>query len=120
MPKIFDSHTHVQFPQFDQDRAEVIKRAFNQKIWMINAGADSKSSQQAVELAEKYPQGIYAAVGQHPTEREEFNYEFYKNLAINPKVVAIGECGLEYYKRPPRIRFLKIISKFRKIPLLIT
>ncbi len=103
---IIDAHTHVQFPQFDKDRDEVIRRALDNGIWMINAGSDKQNSKQAVELADKYEEGVYATVGQHPSEAEGFSakggpalgwdYEFFRNLAKNPNVVAIGECGLDY------------------------
>lgn len=97
--KLFDSHTHVQLSQFDDDRDEVIKRALDAGVWIINAGADRESSKKGVEIANKYKEGVYATVGQHPTEGEAgFDYEFFKNLAQNEKVIAIGECGLEYYR----------------------
>ena len=97
-PLLIDSHTHVQFSKFDKDRDEVIKRSFDNGIWMVNVGADKESSIKAVELAEKYQEGIYVTVGVHPHDAEsEFDYEFFKNLALNPKVVAIGECGLDYF-----------------------
>ncbi len=96
-PIIIDSHTHLQFPQFNKDRDEVIKRAFDSGIWLVNVGADKESSVKAVELANKYKEGIYAAVGVHPHDADEdWDYEFFKNLAKDPKVVAIGECGLDY------------------------
>ncbi len=105
MVKIVDSHTHVQFPQFNKDRDEVIQRALDAGIWMINVGADMESSKKAVELAEKYKEGVYAAVGVHPHEAEKNLIpelvEGLRNLAKNPKVVAIGECGLDYYNRQP-------------------
>ncbi len=97
--KLVDAHTHVQLPQFDKDRDEVIKRALDAGVWMINAGADRESSIKGVELANKYSEGVYTTVGQHPTEGGAgFDYEIFKNLAGDPKVVAIGECGLEYYR----------------------
>lgn len=95
---LIDSHTHVQFPQFDKDRDEVVKRALDNDIWLINAGSDKQNSKQAVELANKYERGVYAAVGQHPSEAEGFDFCYYRELAKDPKVVAIGECGLNYYK----------------------
>lgn len=100
---IIDSHTHVQFHQFNEDREEVIKRALGNDIWMVNAGADKESSQKAIELAHKYQEGVYATVGQHPGEND-FDYDFYKLLANDPKVVAIGEFGFEYYIRDPNLR----------------
>jgi len=96
---LIDSHTHLQFHQFDKDRDEVIRRAFNSGIWMVNVGTDKESSVKAVELANKYKEGVYATVGVHPHEADkDFDYDFYKRLALEPKVVAIGETGLDYYR----------------------
>lgn len=100
--KLFDSHTHVQFPQFDKDRDAVIQRSFDNGVWMINVGADKETSMKAVELAKNHPEGIYAAVGIHPHSAGKIDLdEELKILAKNPKVVAIGECGLDYYNRQP-------------------
>jgi TatD DNase family protein len=101
---LIDSHTHLQFPQFNKDREETIKRALDNNIWLVNVGADKESSVKAVELANKYKEGVYAAVGVHPHKvrdeklemrNEVFDYDFFKKLALEPKVVAIGECGIE-------------------------
>lgn len=97
-PKFFDVHSHPNFAAFAQDRDEVVKRALDNGVWLAVVGADRESSARAVELAEKYEKGVYAIVGLHPTTNEEFDYEFYKKLALNPKVVAIGECGLDYFR----------------------
>jgi len=120
MIKLFDAHTHVQFAAFDPDRRAVIKRAHDLEVGLINVGTKKNTSEQAVALAEKYESGIYATVGLHPihtdksfhdvqeiggsdgkglnSRGEEFDYEYYKKLAKHPKVVAIGECGLDYYR----------------------
>jgi len=67
-------------------------------IWTICVGTDKKTSKECVELAEKYD-GIFASAGLHPTDNnEEFDINFYRELARHPKVVAIGECGLDYYR----------------------
>lgn len=94
----FDAHTHTQFETYNDDRAEVIERAFQAGIGIINVGSDKNMSVAAVELANKYEEGVYATVGLHPTDANEgFEYAFYKELASNEKVVAIGECGLDYF-----------------------
>ena len=113
MPKLIDAHTHVQFPQFDDDRDEVMKRVFDAGIWIVNAGADKESSQKAIELAHKYSEGVYATVGQHPSEND-FDYNFYRALADDEKVVAIGEFGLEYYVRDPNLRKFGIRDEERE------
>jgi TatD DNase family protein len=74
----------------------VINRAFNAGIGIVEVGNNRESSIKAVELAKKHPDKIRATVGCHPHHWEEFNYEFFKNLAENLEVAAIGECGLDY------------------------
>ncbi len=97
--KIIDAHTHVQFEQYDKDRDEMIAGALASGIGMINAGADLKSSKDAVDLSYKYENGVWAAVGIHPTEPKDFDkLEEIKKLATDPNVVGIGECGLDYFR----------------------
>src|SRR3989344_2248276 len=118
MPKLIDSHTHLQFSAFKQDRNQVIEKALSDNIWLINVGTQKDTSLKAIEISEKYQKGVYATVGLHPihTQKsyfdpqefdgnggftslgEKFDYEFYKKLAVHPKVVAIGETGLDYYR----------------------
>lgn len=101
MLKFFDVHTHNQFPQYNEDRDLVILRSLDAGVGMVQVGTDFLSSKKAVELAEKYKEGVYASVGLHPNDvaKEKFNYEEYKKLALSSKkVVAIGECGLDYYR----------------------
>jgi TatD DNase family protein len=97
-PKFFDIHTHLNFSDFDEDRGEAIKRCLDNDIWMINVGSDLASSKKAIEIAQGYKEGIYATVGLHPTDAtEETPPSELKELAKNKKVVAIGECGLDYF-----------------------
>ncbi|MEK7559855.1 MAG: TatD family hydrolase, partial [Patescibacteria group bacterium] len=99
-PRFFDVHTHVNDKQYDADCDEVIRRALNAGIKMVQVGTDFESSQKAVELAESYD-NVYATVGLHPNDviKEEFNYEKFRNLVLSSKkVVAIGECGLDYFR----------------------
>lgn len=97
--KLFDAHCHLQMPQFDADRSEVIARMQEKEGGGIIPGVDFLTSKAAIELAEKYD-FLWAAVGLHPNDNlnEEFNKEKYLELAKNPKVVAIGECGLDYFR----------------------
>jgi len=98
-PRLIDVHTHTQFAEFDIDRDAVICRALDAGIWMINVGTDRRMSESAIGLASKYEIGVFATAGLHPTEiHKKFDYDFYKKLAEAPKVVAIGECGLDYYR----------------------
>jgi len=124
-PRFFDIHSHTNFAAFDGDRDLALKRAFEAGVFMNVVGTQKDTSKVAVELAEKY-NGVYATVGLHPihtgksfhdkeelgpsfaeasegkegfvSRGEEFDYEYYKKLASHPKVVAIGECGLDYYR----------------------
>ncbi|KKU90403.1 MAG: hypothetical protein UY19_C0003G0058 [Candidatus Wolfebacteria bacterium GW2011_GWA2_47_9b] len=101
--KLIDAHTHVQLRQFNPDRDEVIKRAVEQDIWMVNVGTTRKDSQAAVDLCEAYAEGVFASIGQHPDEREIFDYDWYMRTGAHEKVVAIGECGLDYYRVEPHL-----------------
>lgn len=100
--KFFDVHTHVNDREYDADREVVILRALDAGVGMIQVGTDLEMSQKAIELAEKY-ENVYATVGLHPTDntKEIFDYDVYKKLAEHPKVVAIGECGLDYFRMKP-------------------
>ncbi|MCK4782039.1 TatD family hydrolase [Candidatus Parcubacteria bacterium] len=95
---LIDTHSHLNFSDFDKDRDEVIKKCLDNNVWLINVGVDFKTSKKAIEIAEKYKKGVYATVGLHPTSEnlDGFDYEKYKKLAQNSKVVAIGEIGLDY------------------------
>jgi TatD DNase family protein len=98
-PAFFDIHSHLNFSAFDKDREEVVERMQKDNIWAICVGTDLATSKEAVELAEKHD-GIFATVGLHPHEagKETFTKDDYGGLAKNKKVVAIGECGLDYFR----------------------
>lgn len=95
-----DTHTHLDFDAFDEDREKVIQRAIeNQVLAIITIGTDLETSKQAILLAEKYA-SIYASVGIHPSDcagAKDKDFDFIKELAAHEKVVAIGEIGLDYY-----------------------
>ncbi|MFZ3054791.1 MAG: TatD family hydrolase [Minisyncoccales bacterium] len=113
---IFDTHAHLNASEFDNDRDELIKKCLKEGIGMINVGTNFKDSKKAVEIAENYPD-VFASIGLHPTSiysqvfknkeyagREEllekdFDYNAYKSLKTE-KVVAVGEIGLDYWRRP--------------------
>ncbi len=100
MPLI-DSHAHLDFHQFDADREAVIERAQEAGlVAIVNIGTSLSSSRAAVALAEKYD-FIYAAVGVHPHDAKTVTPEVLaelRTLARHPKVVAVGEIGLDYYR----------------------
>lgn len=96
---LIDSHSHPQFPQYDQDRDEMLSRAFNADIAMIAVGTDYEMSAKAVALANQY-EGIWVSVGLHPNDnlQEKLDLDLYRKLAQDPKVIAIGEVGLDFYR----------------------
>lgn len=121
MPRLIDAHTHVQFAAYENDMETVIKRSLDNDIWLVNIGTQKETSAKAVDIANSYKEGVYAAIGLHPihTERsyhdtqelgsgdaveeitsrgEKFDYDYYLQLGKNQKVLAIGECGLDYYR----------------------
>ncbi len=95
-----DTHCHLDYDKFDSDRDAAIQRAKESGLVRILVpGLDSKSSKEAVRLAEENPM-IYAAVGFHPTDLDKFSEKTFSEvheLAKHPKVVAIGEIGIDYY-----------------------
>lgn len=103
---MIDTHCHLDFPDYNADRDDVLKAARDAGIAkMVNIGCDLKSSQASVDLADRYPQ-IYAAIGFHPHDAKSYDDQMEKQLramANNFKVVAIGEVGLDFYRdRSPR------------------
>lgn len=104
---LFDTHAHYDAEQFDSDRDEVLSGLPDRGVGLVvNPGCDIPTSRTAVSLARQYP-FLYAAVGYHPENcapyREE-ELDQLRRLAREPKVVAIGEIGLDYYweQNPPR------------------
>ena len=97
--KYFDSHCHLQLTDFDMDREEVLARMKENDVGAVVVGTDYASSVAAIELAHKHD-FLWAAVGLHPndTPDEDFDMAAFRELAAHPKVVAIGECGLDYFR----------------------
>lgn len=116
MTYYIDTHTHLNFQAFKDDYDDIIRRSLDAQVQMIIVGAEYKSSKRAVDIATKYEKGVYAAVGLHPVhlqdsefeeegekikmKAEKFDFRAYERLAQSPKVVAIGETGLDYYYLP--------------------
>jgi len=95
--RLIDTHAHLNFSAYKGDADEVIRRSLSDDVWMINVGSQYATSKRAVEIAEKYPEGIYAAIGLHPIYSQDgFSDEKYRALAKSSKVKAIGEIGLDY------------------------
>ena len=135
---MIDTHAHCHFNAYKDDQDEVIKRSLDKGTIINLVGTQSDTSLRAVELAEKYD-GVYASVGLHPEHlfskyvdkevrlaggsaeeaenhtEEDFDYNFYKKLARHPKVVGIGECGLDFYHIPEGLSVEKMLPKQREI-----
>ena len=118
-PKYFDIHTHLHFEVFKDDGREAVGRALAEGVWMIQVGTQKDTSAEAIRLAGSFSEGVYATVGLHPVHTDKsfhdkselgdggksfssrgeiFDYTYYKQLALHPKVVGIGECGLDYFR----------------------
>ncbi|KGX90094.1 hydrolase TatD [Pontibacillus halophilus JSM 076056 = DSM 19796] len=126
---LFDTHVHLNAQQFDEDREEVIKRAREAGVhYMVVVGFDRETIPLAIEIAESH-EDIYAAVGWHPVDAidmEESDLEWIEELSSHPKVVAIGEMGLDYHwdKSPVDVQkevFRKQIRLAKKVnmPIII-
>jgi TatD DNase family protein len=116
---LIDSHCHINFSSYKDDSKEVIARALDDNISIINIGSQYSTSQRTIKIAEQYDKNVYAVVGLHPvhlndditesavidgvkheivTKKEEFDYSAYRDLArSSDKVVGLGEVGLDYY-----------------------
>ncbi len=110
-----DSHAHLDDRKYDHDRHEMLMRAKERGVRLIvNVGYDIPSSRRSMSLANKYD-FIYAAVGIHPhdaSEAGEDSFDELRQLSKNPKVVAIGEMGLDYYRNlSPREIQQKVFRK---------
>ena len=134
---MIDTHAHVNFKVYKEDAQEVIQRALDKQIFVINVGSQYSTSARAVEIANKYDSGVYACVGIHPlhlqkmsfmhkdddeleeteisTRGEDFDYEKYLKLVQKEKVVAIGEVGLDYHHFEDRDDKEKLIQKQKEI-----
>src|SRR5437764_3857165 len=100
---LIDTHAHLDFPDFANDLEDVLRRAEQADVKrIITIGTSIQSSRRAIELAERYP-SVYAAIGVHPSHVQEADEDVItplRELAKNPRVVAIGETGLDYHHLP--------------------
>ncbi len=136
---LIDTHAHLNFAAYKDDAKEIIKRTLDGGVFIINVGSQYSTSRRAVEMAEKYETGVWAAVGLHPvhlvkrkvnpgdsefnendfeTTGEIFDYEKYLKLAKNLKVVAIGEMGLDYHHFEPGDNIEELKNKQKETFLL--
>jgi len=103
MSTFYDTHAHLDYPDFAPDLPSLVERASVAGIKrIISIGTDLASSAQAVALAERFP-AVFAVVGWHPTNALEAPADLradLRSLAVHPKVVGLGETGLDYYRMP--------------------
>ncbi len=111
----FDIHSHLYFPDFKKDLDFEIEKIKKNKIGVINIGTDIKTSRECIDLANSH-EHLFACIGQHPGDLDKDSVfdENLAKLAEENKVVAIGECGLDYFrlpKDPVEIEQIKLIQK---------
>lgn len=127
--ELFDTHAHLDFPEYDEDLGEVLERCReNQVAYVVNIGTNILTSRMSVRLARKY-KGIFAGIGVHPSDLESFGEQELKALrllAAEEKVVAIGEIGLDYYrdhfpreKQQEAFRKQLVLAKQLGLPVII-
>src|SRR5436190_8668617 len=101
--QLIETHAHLDYPDFANDFDDILLRATEAGVTrIITIGTSVESSKRAVALAEKYP-NIYAVIGVHPTYAEEAEDDVItplRELAESPRVVALGETGLDYHRLP--------------------
>jgi len=135
--KYFDAHTHVQFAAYDVDRAETVARALEAGVGMNVVGTQIDTSRAALAVAQQYD-GVWATIGLHPvhtsksyhdtkelgeggqefTSRGEvFDFAAYEALGRDPKVIAIGECGLDYYRVDESTKAIQVETFVQQIEL---
>jgi TatD DNase family protein len=132
---LIDSHAHINFQEYENQLDDVIKRSLDNNTWIITVGSNFDLSQKAVEIANKYKLGIWAVIGCHPIDlsknfedklviageektysykKEVVDYDKYYDLAVkNPKVVAIGEVGLDFFRLADKEHSLEEIKKIQ-------
>jgi len=136
--QLIDSHCHIHFEAYKEDMDEAVKRSLDAGVQMVTIGTQSTTSKNAIALAEKYD-GVYATIGLHPnhlhrqeffdeqelppeeratgkikTRSELFDPAYYEKLVHHPKVVAIGEFGLDYYRIPNHLDRASVIANQRE------
>ena len=126
---LIDVHSHIDFPQFEEDRAEIIKKAASEGIWIVNSGLGIEGGKKTLDLSREY-ENVYASVGLQPTEiSDEVVNEVLAFIESNKEeIVAIGEVGLDYYwikeaatreKEEKNFRKFIELSKKLNLPLVI-
>ncbi len=127
---LIDTHAHIQFDAYKTDREDVIKRCAEKNLILNLVGTQKDTSRKAVEMAEQH-ENMYASIGTHPihlhsthvdeeessflSREEDFDEAYYTELVKSPKVIGIGECGLDLYHVPKDISKEEVLSKQKKV-----
>lgn len=130
-PTLFDTHAHVHFNAYKEDSTEIIRVALEGGTWMVTVGTQKDTSARGIVVANQYEIGVWASVGLHPnhlfpvvidedetpftTREEDFDRAYYDKLCDDPKVVAIGECGLDYYRIPEGLDIAIVKEKQERV-----
>ncbi len=97
--KYIDTHSHIHFGEFDADREALFARMSEASLATIAVGTNLETSQQVVDMANTHPKFVVGcSIGVHPTDKEDFVVDEYKRLMDTGNVVAVGECGLDYFR----------------------
>jgi len=111
---IIDTHCHLDDTRYENDLDSVLKNAKQQGVErFIIPGADPKSLERAVVISEQY-NDVYFAVGVHPYDAENYDRVYLERFVAHPKCVAIGECGLDYYRLPETQEEIEAEKKLQK------
>lgn len=111
---IIDTHCHLDDERYNDDLDEVLKNAKEKGVEkFIIPGADPESLTRAVEISERY-EDVYFAVGVHPYDAENYNKAYLETFVSHPKCIAIGECGLDYYRLPETKEEIEAEKKMQK------
>jgi len=127
---IFDSHCHIQFKGFDEEREEVLNLCKKKNIFLHAIGTQKDTSKKAVELAESHD-NVFASIGIHPihlfstyvdeeessfvSREENFDEEYFAELVKSNRVIAVGECGMDLFHIPKDRAVEEILSKQKEV-----
>lgn len=127
---MIDTHCHIQFQAYKQDRADVIRRCFDRDMILNVVGTQRDTSRMAVELAEQHD-NMYASIGTHPihlfpthvdeeethfmSREESFDWDHYSELVISKKVIGVGETGLDLFHVPKDKSVAEVLEKQRAV-----
>jgi TatD DNase family protein len=111
---IIDTHCHLDHEKYNSDLDEVIQRSIEHNVkGMLIPGADPKDLPKAIEICEKY-ENIFFSIGVHPYDAQNYDKEYLKKYASHPKCIAVGECGLDYFRLPSDEKEKEEVKRLQK------